>query len=425
MPAIGARTTGDSTTWRPMCRGGSTGAAPRGRRRRGCGGGRSRHDAIHCLPTTGCPARPTVGACQLDRAIAPREPPACAPPGSATRRVAPRPRAARGSSPTRSCGHRLGMLSRRRDVPVHRHVDDVDAVLAQPPPPRPRRPAVAAAARPRPGVTHPDNVPWVRRQKPRRPRGVRRPTGPPSPRASRCSSCGPTTTRDRCRTARTARRGCCVRGGGVVVWFAGDTSLHADMAAAPRARRAPPSTSRCCPSGAGALACPPATWARRGRRGGRALRRPPRAAHPLRHAPPLRLAERSRLGWTTEPGRAVRRGARPTDTDAVAHVPPVGGAVSVAPRGLRRVPTAARAAPTARPRCRAGGSAGTRAARARTVTTRTHGADRAARAKRRASTRSWSSWPLSEEHGQVTSASISGRHSPMTPAHAAGMPSKP
>ena len=125
--------------------------------------------------------------------------------------------------------------------------------------------------------------------------------------------------------------GMLVRGGGVVVWFAGDTSLHDDMALLPELAGAPVDLALLPIGGWGPRLSPghlgPDEAAQAAARSG--------ALHVLPiHYGTLHPSgwPSGRLGWTTEPGERFAE-ALGRHTDAVAHVPPVGGAVSVAPRG--------------------------------------------------------------------------------------------
>jgi len=225
---------------------------------------------------------------------------------------------------------RLGMLRRRGDVPVHRHVDDVDAVLVShlhhdhADLPSLRRLGHA------PVVTHPANVPWVNRQK----LGVLEASG------TDWVAVSPGVEVLLVRADHGARpmphrpngaTGMLVRGGGVVVWFAGDTSLHDDMALLPELAGAPVDLALLPIGGWGPRLSPghlgPDEAAQAAARSG--------ALHVLPiHYGTLHPSgwPSGRLGWTTEPGERFAE-ALGRHTDAVAHLPPVGGAVSVAPAG--------------------------------------------------------------------------------------------
>ena len=185
----------------------------------------------------------------------------------------------------------------------------------------------AGSATPR-CVTHPDNCPWLDRQR----------LGVPEASADEWVAVAPGVEVLLVRADHDARpmphrpngaTGMLVRGGGVVVWFAGDTSLHDDMTLLPRARRRARRPRAAARRRLGPAAVPRAHRPGRGGPGGRPRGRPARAADPLRHAAPGGLAA-GRLAWTLEPGRRFAE-ALAQRTDAVAHVPPVGGAVSVPP----------------------------------------------------------------------------------------------
>ena len=222
------------------------------------------------------------------------------------------------SSPTPSCAAGSGPLRRRRDLPVQQHVDDVDAVLLShlhhdhADLPSLRR------ARPRAG-----------RHRPRQPALARqahagcRPTRPPTT----WHPVGPGVEVLLVRADHEARpmphrpngaTGMLLRGGGVVVWFAGDTSLHPDMALLPELAGAPVDLALLPVGGWGPRLSPRAHGAGRGRR---------------RHAPApgpgtscrsttARCTRRAgrRRGWTGPPtpvtgsSRCSRSGATPRRT---------------------------------------------------------------------------------------------------------------
>jgi L-ascorbate metabolism protein UlaG (beta-lactamase superfamily) len=133
---------------------------------------------------------------------------------------------------------RLGPLSRRHDLPLHAHVDEVDAVLLShlhhdhADLPSLRRLGHV------PVVTDPDNARWARRQGLDAPEVPREDWVPLAP--------GVDTRLVRAdHDARpmphrpNAANGMLVRGGGVVVWFAGDTSLYPQMSDLPDLAGAP------------------------------------------------------------------------------------------------------------------------------------------------------------------------------------------
>jgi L-ascorbate metabolism protein UlaG (beta-lactamase superfamily) len=225
---------------------------------------------------------------------------------------------------------RLGALRHRADLPVHRHVDDVDAVLLShlhhdhADLPSLRRLGHA------PVLTHPANLPWLERQR----LGVLEATPEEWVRVA------PGVEVLLVRADHEARpmphrpngaTGMLVRGGGVVVWFAGDTSLHEDMTLLPQLAGAPVDLALLPVGGWGPRLSPghmgPAEAAEAATRAG--------ALHVLPiHYGTLHPAgwPAARLAWTLEPGLRFAD-ALERHTDAVALVPPVGGAVSVAPRG--------------------------------------------------------------------------------------------
>ena len=124
--------------------------------------------------------------------------------------------------------------------------------------------------------------------------------------------------------------GMLLRGGGVVVWFAGDTSLHPDMERLPELAGGRVDLALLPVGGWGPRLSPghmgPVEAADAAARSG--------ARHvdpdPLRHAAPRPGWPSSRLDWTTDPGHRFVE-VLPQWTDATAHVPPVGGAVTIPP----------------------------------------------------------------------------------------------
>jgi L-ascorbate metabolism protein UlaG (beta-lactamase superfamily) len=125
---------------------------------------------------------------------------------------------------------RLGPLSRRSDLPLQAHVEDAEVVLLShlhhdhADLPSLRRLAHA------PVVTHPDNALWARRQ------GLDAPDVPDDDWVPLSATVDVRLVRAD-HDARpmphrpNAANGMLLRGGGVVVWFAGDTSLHPEMEA--------------------------------------------------------------------------------------------------------------------------------------------------------------------------------------------------
>ena len=123
---------------------------------------------------------------------------------------------------------RLGPLRRRHDLPLHRHVDDVDAVLLShlhhdhADLPSLRRLGQV------PVYTDPVNLPWLDKHR----------LGVGDAATDTWHPVGPGVEVLLVRADHEARpmphrpngtTGMLVRGAGVVVWFAGDTSLHPDM----------------------------------------------------------------------------------------------------------------------------------------------------------------------------------------------------
>ena len=223
---------------------------------------------------------------------------------------------------------RLGMLRHRADVPVHSHVDDVDAVLVShlhhdhADLPSLRRLGHA------PVLSHPDNAPWLERQR----------LGVLDASQHDWVSVAPGVDVLLVRADHDARpmphrpngaTGMLVRGGGVVVWFAGDTSLHDDMTRLPELAGRPVDLAL----------LPIGGWGPRLSSGhlGPAQAAQAAARAGARHVLPIHYGTlhpagwpAGRLAWTLEPGRRFAE-ALARRTDAVALVPPVGGAVSVAP----------------------------------------------------------------------------------------------
>jgi L-ascorbate metabolism protein UlaG (beta-lactamase superfamily) len=223
---------------------------------------------------------------------------------------------------------RLGGLRRRKDLTVHRHVDEVDVVLLShlhhdhADLPSLRRLGHV------PVVTDPANTAWVERQ------GFD--VGEAA--AEEWRPLGPGVEVLLVRADHDARpmphrpngaTGMLLRGGGVVVWFAGDTSLHPDMHLLPELAGAPID-----------LALLPV--------GGWAPRLSPGHMGPADAAEAARIAQAhhvlaihygtlhpagwppGRLDWTTLPGRQLLE-VLPERSDATPHVPAVGGGVTVRP----------------------------------------------------------------------------------------------
>ena len=228
--------------------------------------------------------------------------PACAPPGSVTRPCCSSS-AACGSSPTPCSAAASGPLRRRRDLPVQAHVDDVDVVLLShlhhdhADLPSLRRVGHV------PVVTDPANLPWLDKHQLE--------AADASPDTWHALAPGVEVLLVRAdHEARpmphrpNGATGMLVRGGGVVVWFAGDTSLHPDMALLPAARRRARRPRAAAGGRLGSAAVAPGTWAR--------SRRPT-----PRPAPGPATSSRSTTARCTRPG-GRRRGwsGRPTPVTA-------------------------------------------------------------------------------------------------------------
>lgn len=223
---------------------------------------------------------------------------------------------------------RLGPLRRRRDLPVQSHVDDVDVVLLShlhhdhADLPSLRRVGHV------PVVTDPANLPWLDKHR----------LEAADASADTWHSLAPGVEVLLVRADHEARpmphrpngaTGMLVRGGDVVVWFAGDTSLHPDMALLPQLAGAPVDLALLPVGGWGPRLSPghmgPVEAADAAARSG-ALNVIPihyGTLHPSGWPT-------SRLAWTTDPGAAFVE-VLPEYTDATAHVPPVGGAVTIEP----------------------------------------------------------------------------------------------
>ncbi len=225
---------------------------------------------------------------------------------------------------------RLGPLTRRHDLPLHAHVEDVDAVLLShlhhdhADLPSLRRLGHV------PVVTDPDNAVWIRGR------------GLDAPEVARdewvAVAEGVDTRLVRAdHEARpmphrpNAASGMLVRGGGVVVWFAGDTSLHPEMSELADLAGAPVDVALLPIGGWGPRLSPghmgPAEAAEAAARAG------------ARHVVPVHYGTlhpagwpRGRLSWTSAPGERLTAHLA-EHGDAVAHVIGVGESVTVAPRG--------------------------------------------------------------------------------------------
>lgn len=223
---------------------------------------------------------------------------------------------------------RLGVLRRRTDLPVHPHVSDVDAVLLShlhhdhADLPSLRRVGHA------PVLTAPVNAVWARAR------------GLPAPDIAREQwvAVGPAVEVRLVRADHSARPmphrpngavGMLVRGGGVVVWFAGDTSLHPQIVDLPEIAGAPIDLALLPVGGWGPRLSP-------GHMG------PTEAAEAAalcgaRHVLPIhfgtlhpRAWPASRLAWSTAPGQRLLD-VLPVWCDATPHLLAVGGAVAIRP----------------------------------------------------------------------------------------------
>jgi L-ascorbate metabolism protein UlaG (beta-lactamase superfamily) len=224
---------------------------------------------------------------------------------------------------------RVGVLRRRRDLPLQRHVPEVDVVLLShlhhdhADLPSLRRLGHV------PVVTHPANTSWVERQ------GL----GTAAAAADEWRAVGAGVEVLLVRADHDARpmphrpngaTGMLLRGGGVVVWFAGDTSLHADMTLLPQLAGAPVDLALLPVGGWGPRLSPghmgPVEAAEAAARAD--------AHHVLAiHYGTLHPVgwPTGRLDWTTVPGRRLLE-VLPERSHAIPHVVPVGGAVTVRPR---------------------------------------------------------------------------------------------
>lgn len=225
---------------------------------------------------------------------------------------------------------RLGPLTRRHDLPVHAHVEDADAVLLShlhhdhADLPSLRRLGHV------PVVSDPDNALWLRRQgldAPDVPRDAWVPLAPGvQTRLVRADhDARPMPHRP------NAASGMLLRGGGVVVWFAGDTSLHPEMDELADLAGAPLDLALLPIGGWGPRLSPghmgPAEAAEAAARSG------------ARHVVPVHYGTlhpsgwpRGRLSWTEAPGDRLAAHLAELG-DAQAHVIGVGGSVTVAPPG--------------------------------------------------------------------------------------------
>ena len=223
---------------------------------------------------------------------------------------------------------RLGVLSRRRDLTVHKHVPEVDVVLLShlhhdhADLPSLRRVGHA------PVVTDPQNTSWVERQGLDVADAV----------TDEWQAIGPGVEVLLVRADHDARpmphrpngaTGMLLRGGGVVVWFAGDTSLHPDMHLLTELAGGPVDLALLPVGGWGPRLSP-------GHMGPvEAVEAAVRAE--ARHVLAIHYGTlhptgwpTGRLDWTTLPGQQLLE-LLPERSDAVPHVPAVGGAVTVRP----------------------------------------------------------------------------------------------
>lgn len=224
---------------------------------------------------------------------------------------------------------RLGPLRRRHDLPLHRHVDDVDAVLLShlhhdhADLPSLRRLGQV------PVVTDPANLPWLDKHR----------LGIGDATSDAWHPLAPGVDVLLVRADHEARpmphrpngaTGMLVRGGGVVVWFAGDTSLHPDMGQLPDLAGAPVDLAL----------LPVGGWGPRLSPGHMGPREAAEAAvrSGARHVVPIHYGTlhptgwpTSRLSWTTDPGHRFAADLAEV-CDATALVPEVGGAVTIRAR---------------------------------------------------------------------------------------------
>jgi L-ascorbate metabolism protein UlaG (beta-lactamase superfamily) len=223
---------------------------------------------------------------------------------------------------------RVGPLRRLRDLPVQQHVDPVDAVLLShlhhdhADLPSLRRLGHV------PVITHAANLSWLAKHTLE--------AGDAS--ADEWRPVGDGVDVLLVRADHEARpmphrpngaTGMLLRGGGVVVWFAGDTSLHPDMERLPELAGGRVDLALLPVGGWGPRLSPghmgPVEAADAAARSG------------ARHVVPIHYGTlhpvgwpSSRLGWTTDPGHRFVE-VLPQWTQATAHVPPVGGAVTIPP----------------------------------------------------------------------------------------------
>jgi L-ascorbate metabolism protein UlaG (beta-lactamase superfamily) len=263
---------------------------------------------------------------------------------------------------------RLGPLRRRHDLPLHRHVDDVDLVLLShlhhdhADLPSLRRLGQV------PVVTDPANLPWLDKH------GL----GVGDASSETWHTVAPGVEVLLVRADHEARpmphrpngtTGMLVRGGGVVVWFAGDTSLHPDMELLPQLADGPIDLALLPVGGWGPRLSP-------GHMGpGEAAEAAVRSG--ARHVVPIHYGTlhptgwpTSRLAWTTDPGH---RFAEPCGRHGCRRPRPRRGRRR---HGRRAAVTTSHSA--AAVSC--GWVSGNTCKPCRTVTTRTHLAERAARA---------------------------------------------
>ena len=223
---------------------------------------------------------------------------------------------------------RVGPLRRRRDLPVQHPVDDVDVVLLS----HLHHDHADLRSLRRVGrvpvVTDPANLPWLDKHD----------LVPGAASYDAWLPLAPGVEVLLVRADHEARpmphrpngaSGMLLRGGGVVVWFAGDTSLHPDMVRLPELAGAPVDLAL----------LPVGGWGPRLSAGhmGPVQAADATARCGARHVVPIHYGTlhptgwpTSRLEWTTDPGRQFVA-VLPDWSDATAHVPPVGGAVRIPP----------------------------------------------------------------------------------------------